>query len=178
MKKITIGIICSLGLCAAGCGTDNVTAKDVTFFNADGDKIGIANVSKAAKGVKIHIDVRGLATGPHGLHIHEYGSCEGPDFKSAGSHFNPDEKEHGLLNAKGAHAGDLPNIEADNDGRIAIDLEAQNVTLDKEKKNSLIRPDGTSFIIQEEADDGMTQPAGDGGARVACGLISEKVKQK
>ncbi|NGP46618.1 superoxide dismutase family protein [Bacillaceae bacterium SIJ1] len=163
----------------AGCGQTNALApKEVTMMNADGDKVGKATFSQAAKGVKIHLEVQGLTTGPHGLHIHEFGSCESPDFTSAGNHFNPDKKDHGLMNAKGAHAGDLPNIEADADGRAVVDLEATNVTLEEGKKNSLVGRNGTALIIQEREDDGMSQPAGDSGKRVACGIIQKKKEPK
>lgn len=171
-------IIILLTLLTACAGKQNhPSTLEVELFNADGDPAGKAKLQEKADGVMIALDVTGLDSGWHGFHIHENGSCEGPDFKSAGGHYNPEDTEHGLLNPKGPHAGDLPNVEANADGKAKVDVLAPNVTL-KEAKNSLLKEGGTTLIVNEKADDGYSQPAGDAGTRVLCGEIKTKHQAK
>ena len=146
------------------------TAKTVEMYNADGDMLGTANVKEDPEGVKIELTLEGLTPGWHGLHIHEIGECEAPDFKSAGNHFNPDGLEHGLLNPKGPHLGDLPNIEADHNGEVDEEVTVQDATL-LAGKTSLTEKGGTSIIVTSEPDDGMTAISGDSGKRIICGEI-------
>ncbi len=176
MKKAWMLI---LFLFLAGCTEEKITNTKVEMFNADGDSLGKIKLEEQAKGVKLKVDLKGLTPGVHAIHFHDNGTCGPPDFKSAGNHFNPDEKKHGLLNPKGPHAGDLPNLIVKDNGEVKVDLIAPNVTLKKGKKTSLFTKDGTSIVIHEDADDGMTQPAGDSGERIACGSVGkEKGKEK
>src|SRR5690606_6773260 len=105
------------------------------------------------------------------IHIHETGKCDPPEFKTAGAHFNPSEKQHGFNNPKGFHSGDLPNIEVNEDGSVNVEIITAAVTLEKKKPNSLLKKGGTSLIFHEKADDYITDPAGNSGARIACGII-------
>jgi Cu-Zn family superoxide dismutase len=100
------------------------------------------------------------------------GKCDPPDFKSAGPHFNPDNKKHGSKNPDGPHAGDLPNFDVGPDGTAKVSVVAPNVTLG-DGPNSLFHPEGTALVIHEKADDYMTDPAGNAGARIACGVVQK-----
>ncbi|MDQ0198841.1 superoxide dismutase family protein [Neobacillus ginsengisoli] len=162
-------------LLLAGCTQQNPKKLDVELFNATGDSLGKINLAEQASGVKMSVKLSGLSPGIHAIHIHETGKCKAPDFKSAGNHFNPEKKEHGLLNPKGAHAGDLPNLIVEDDGSVKADIMAPNVTLKNDKK-SLFTKKGTSIVITQGKDDGMTQPAGNSGERIACGKISSTKK--
>ncbi|MFC7439632.1 superoxide dismutase family protein [Laceyella putida] len=152
-----------------GC-TGNA-AVSVDMINSQGDKIGTAVLTEEKEGVKVQFNVSQLSPGPHGFHIHETGKCAAPDFKSAGGHFNPGHKKHGKLNPQGTHAGDLANIVADSDGKAKGAQVAQQVTLSKNQKHSLLKSGGTALVIYEKADDMKTDPAGDSGRRIACGTI-------
>ncbi|GGC81311.1 superoxide dismutase [Thalassobacillus devorans] len=141
------------------------------MYNPDGDMIGTAKLTERSEGVQVLVNVEGLEPGPHGFHVHEFPVCEGPDFTSAGNHFNPTGKMHGLMNAEGPHAGDMPNLEADESGKVVeAEVMLPEATL-LDGKNSLMKGEGTSLVIHEAIDDGFSQPAGDAGERVACGKI-------
>jgi superoxide dismutase, Cu-Zn family len=167
---------CMLGACSAKevsiqpAAADSAVIK-TTIINAKGKTIGTAELSSVAEGVKIHLEAAKLPPGMHGIHLHEVGICEAPDFVSSGMHFNPTHKQHGFENPQGFHEGDLPNIQVDAKGKINVDLIDKVVTLEQGKTNSLLSAKGVSLIIHEKADDYMTDPAGNSGARIACGVI-------
>jgi superoxide dismutase, Cu-Zn family len=142
------------------------------IVNASGDKIGTATFVPSAGGVRVDVSVSQLAPGTHGIHIHAVGKCEGPEFKTAGGHFNPASKKHGRDNPAGPHNGDLPNIEVGPDGKATTSLLDTNVTL-SDGPNSLFGPGGSSIVIHAMQDDYKTDPAGNSGARIACGVIQK-----
>ncbi len=140
--------------------------------NAKGEKIGSATLREVRGGVQIKANLSQLSPGEHALHIHAAGKCDGPDFKTAGPHFNPEGKKHGMKNPEGAHAGDLPNFVAGKDGRAKVSIVAAHVTLG-DGANSLFHPEGTALVIHEKPDDYKTDPAGNAGARIACGVVQK-----
>jgi superoxide dismutase, Cu-Zn family len=145
----------------------------VTLVNTKGETIGEAKLEQKPEGVSVSLDASKLPQGTHGFHIHENGSCEAPKFESAGGHFNPTNAKHGFDHPEGPHAGDLPNIEATPYGLVSTTVLNNMVTLEKGKKNSLLKVGGTSLVIHSKADDYKSQPAGDAGERIACGVIAE-----
>ncbi len=146
--------------------------KVVTLQNAQGQSIGTATLSPAKNGVSIKLNLHDLEPVDHGIHIHQTAKCEGPDFKSAGGHFNPDAKHHGLQNPEGPHAGDIPNFTVGGKGTVITTLIAPNVTLGDDP-HSVFSGGGTALVIHAKADDGKTDPSGNSGDRVACGLITK-----
>jgi Cu-Zn family superoxide dismutase len=146
----------------------------VTLRDGAGREIGRAVLTAVDEGVAVKIEVKGLTPGFHGLHIHEHGRCEGPTFESAGAHFNPTRAQHGYLHAAGPHAGDLPNLLADASGAASAEWVTNRLTLAGDAADSLLRGSGTALIIHAGPDDYRTDPAGNAGARVACGVIRAK----
>lgn len=131
-----------------------------------------AFVKKVGDGVEIEVEADHLQPGEYGFHIHEQGRCEAPDFASAGGHFNPGEKEHGLDHEEGAHAGDMDNLVIKADGSVRQIYELPHLSLKKGEEYSLFQPGGTSLMMHEGADDGYSQPAGNAGERILCGVIA------
>jgi Cu-Zn family superoxide dismutase len=156
--------------CATGAFAQTTAHADIV--NPAGTKIGTATFTQAADGVQIAVDVSQLPAGTHGIHIHAVAKCEGPAFATAGGHFNPANKKHGKDNADGPHNGDLMNITAGDDGHAKSSLLAANVTLGP-GPNSLFGPTGTALVIHAAADDYKTDPSGNSGARIACGVITK-----
>ncbi|WP_068673965.1 superoxide dismutase family protein [Oceanobacillus sp. Castelsardo] len=144
----------------------------VDLKNSDGEIVANASlVESKSGGVTISIKGENLPSGGHGFHIHENGSCTAPTFESAGAHFNPTGKKHGFDNSEGPHAGDLNNINVGANGNLSTEVTADMVTLEKGKETSLLKEGGTSLVIHSDPDDYVSQPAGNAGDRIACGVI-------
>lgn len=142
----------------------------VEMKGRDGRDLGRVKLLETTVGILLHLRLKGLPPGPHGFHIHEIGRCEG-DFESAGGIHNPLGAKHGFLNEEGAMAGDLPNIHATASGEVEVEVLAPFVTITKDSEDTLFDADGASLIIHEKADDYLTDPLGNSGARIACGVI-------
>lgn len=158
--------IAAITLAAPALAADKASA---VLKDAQGKEVGSATLTALPNGVLIGLDLTALPAGEHALHIHAVGTCEPPDFKSAGGHFNPEEDKHGLMNPAGPHAGDMPNIQVPDSGKLQIEVLNQMVHLG----DGLLDKDGSALVIHTGADDYKTDPAGNTGDRIACGVISQ-----
>jgi Cu-Zn family superoxide dismutase len=161
------------GLALAGCAGMGALAESesVTLRDGSGRTVAVAQLIPATEGVQVVLSANGLPAGVHGVHIHQTGSCDAPDFTTAGGHFNPTSRQHGTENPNGPHAGDLPNLTVDANGHGSLNGTARGVTLVGGGANSLRKPGGTALVVHASADDYRTDPSGNSGARIACGVI-------
>jgi Cu-Zn family superoxide dismutase len=139
--------------------------------DAQGASVGTATLEEGATGVRIALDLTGLPEGPHGFHIHQTGECTAPTFASAGGHFNPTGAQHGLDNPQGPHAGDMQNLDVAAGGAARIATDNERITL-APGPNSVLDSDGSAIVIHAAADDNVTDPSGNSGDRIACGVIA------
>ena len=142
----------------------------VTLAATQGNQaMGTLDLTSAGDAIKVTGSITGLKAGTeHGFHIHEKGDCSAPDAESAGGHFNPTSQPHGDPNGAAHHAGDIPNVKADDQGTVQVDVVVNGVTMGDGGANDVV---GKAFIVHEKADDYKSQPAGNSGKRIACGVI-------
>ncbi len=157
----------ALALASPAVAADKASA---VLKDASGTEVGKVTLTKTPSGVLLSLDLTAIPAGEHAFHIHAVGKCEPPDFKSAGPHFNPDETKHGLLNPEGPHAGDMPNLHVPTDGKLQVEVLNPTVTLSEEA--ALLDADGASIVIHAGPDDYKTDPAGNAGDRIACGVVT------
>jgi superoxide dismutase, Cu-Zn family len=136
----------------------------------DGKEVGKAVLMTTPSGTLITLELTATPPGAHGFHIHTVGKCEPPKFESAEGHFNPDNTEHGFLNAEGPHAGDMPNIHVPESGKLTVEVLNPLVTLSAE--SALLDEDGSALMLHADPDDYKSDPAGHAGGRIACGVIA------
>jgi Cu-Zn family superoxide dismutase len=152
---------------------NSVKPVSVEIRNDQGEKIGTAVLTDLGDHeIRVSIQASKLTPGQHGIHFHEFGKCEGPDFKTAGGHLNPAKKEHGLKNVLGPHAGDLPNLDVGSDGTVKAEMTSHQASL-RPGAASLLKAGGTALVIHAKADDQKTSPSGNSGDRIACGVIGQ-----
>lgn len=170
-------VMCSL-LAAAGVAAFSFAAQaqsptgKASLKDATGKDVGNVQLLQTPHGVLLKMSLKGVAPGEHAFHIHAVGKCEAP-FTSAGGHFNPASKKHGMEAAEGSHAGDMPNLYIPANGELRIDVANHMVSLVKGQPNSLFDADGSSIIIHAGPDDYKTDPTGNAGDRIVCGVITE-----
>lgn len=177
--RILLAIVPALALagCVAGVSAAERSASvrqgaEAQLVDAAGRRVGDARFDDAGTAgvVRVRLNATGLPPGTYAAHVHAVGRCDAPDFTSAGAHWNPRGRQHGRENPAGAHVGDLPNIVVRADGRGSIDAQMDAASL-RGDANPLFDADGSALLIHAAADDYRTDPSGNSGARIACGVI-------
>jgi Cu-Zn family superoxide dismutase len=168
LNVIALAVILFLSIHTASANAQNQERADIK--NAEGKTIGTASLFATKDGVLLSINVNGLPEGLHAVHVHSVGKCEGPAFTSAGAHFNPLNKKHGLENPAGPHAGDLPDMYVEKNGAGRYEVLVDRITLGPGEM-SIFDADGSAILIHVTADDNVTDPTGNSGDRIACGVI-------
>lgn len=161
----------AMSLTIAAVSASGASHATATIVDGIGSTIGWANLTEDSTGrLHLNVQVEGLSPGLHGVHLHATGQCVGPAFTSAGGHHNPLSLQHGLDNPAGAHAGDLPNLRVNEAGRGHLDVTSDGATLSI-GPTTLFDADGSAIVIHANEDDQITNPTGNSGARIACGVI-------
>ncbi|HTS37590.1 MAG TPA: superoxide dismutase family protein [Candidatus Solibacter sp.] len=169
MNRLLHGSLAALALFLFSA---SATAKTtVELIDAQGKSVGTVTIWDSGPGVTLELVLHDLTPGEHAIHFHQVPKCEVPDFKSAGGHFNPENKKHGFDNPEGHHAGDIKNFTVGSDGTVKTELQDADVTL-KDGPHSLLT-NGAAVVVHAKADDYKTDPSGNSGDRVACGVIKK-----
>lgn len=173
-KKYVISVLSAASIMLSACGNSagDTNAASFPIINGEGTEIGMLVIEPISKGgVKVEVGVTGLTPGVRAMHFHEFGRCDGPDFKSAGGHYNPTGVAHGQVE-DGPHAGDMMNVEVNQDGIGEFIVTNTKVSLKGDQLPALMDADGSALIIHGGADDYESQPSGAAGPRIACAVIS------
>ncbi len=161
-------MVVSAALAGASQAAGAAEQAQAQMMNANGDPVGMVSLHKTPHGTLLHAMLHDMPEGAHAFHVHAIGKCEAP-FKSAGGHFNPQGKKHGIMSAEGMHVGDMPNIHVPASGSLEIEVLNAHLMLD----SSLFDEDGAAIVIHDGPDDYASDPAGAAGPRIACGVISK-----
>ena len=175
-RGVVGGMALALGTVTGVAAQDAKPVKEikVKLMTSKVEPAGTAVLKQKKDGVLVKVSLENIPFGEHGVHIHQHAVCEAPDFKTAGGHFNPDGKQHGFQNPDGHHAGDTPsNVSVGEDHRGTASWTLPSVTLQPGAPNSLLSQGGTSLMVHEHADDMKTDPSGNSGNRIACGVIQQ-----
>ena len=171
--KPTVALVAIVGTVVLSEKASAVRADDpatAELKNASGQAVGRAHLASTPHGVHLTVTFEKATSGDHAFHIHSVGRCDPPSFESAGDHFNPSGAQHGFLNLRGTHAGDLPNVHVPATGKHALELFIKGLTL-QGADNSLLDSDGAALVLHSATDDYKSDPAGNAGDRIACGVI-------
>lgn len=169
---LLLGVAAVLAGCASAPADRAPLSAEAVLKDKEGKQVGVATLIETPEGVRIAVTGYRLPPGGHGLHVHAVGLCQPPEFTSAGAHFNPDGKQHGRLNPAGPHAGDLPNLMVAASGEGGIDATTKTFTLTPGPK-SLLGDKGAALVVHANPDDEKTDPTGNSGGRIACGVITK-----
>jgi superoxide dismutase, Cu-Zn family len=170
MKLVSAGVV--LAALAPALGAEPSLVAHAQIKNQKGDIVGNADLMETRGGLLIKLALQNMKAGQHAVHVHEVGRCD-PPFTTAGAHFNPDHQKHGILVGTG-HAGDLPNLHIPDSGALEVEFLTTKATLEKGKPDSLLDQDGSSLVVHAAADDYQSDPAGNSGDRIACGVITSQ----
>jgi superoxide dismutase, Cu-Zn family len=171
MTKLTTLLFAIAATFAVTLPTASAQSAKAALKDANGKDVGTAELTQSPAGVLIRLTLKDLPPGERAFHVHAVGKCE-PPFTSAGGHFNPGGKKHGMMVADGHHAGDMPNLHVPASGNLTVEVVNSAITLDKGKPNSVFQEAGTALVIHAGKDDYKTDPTGDAGGRIACGVIN------
>ena len=178
VMAVAVGLAVAVGV--AGAQSSQTEKKPtssevkVKLMNAQGQSAGTVTFKPVKQGVKMTVKLENTAFGEHGVHIHEHAVCDAPDFKAAGGHFNPTGKHHGFENPEGHHAGDTPkNVSVGENHKGEASFVLTDISMDPNLPNSIFSNGGTSVVVHEHADDEKTDPSGNSGNRIACGIVKE-----
>jgi Cu-Zn family superoxide dismutase len=169
-SRLLMGILGVAAMLALAPSMASAQSAKAALKDASGKDVGSAELTQTPAGVLIKLTVTGLPAGEHAFHVHGVGKCE-PPFTSAGGHFNPGGKKHGVMAMGGHHAGDMPNLHIPAGGALTVEVINAAITLEKGKPNSVYHPGGTALIIHAGKDDYKSDPTGEAGGRIACGVI-------
>lgn len=174
-KRISLSFIAgTAAICLLGGAAQAQTTSAVAQMqDREGNSVGEVTLKQTPNGVLLTAKLKNLPAGTHAFHVHETGRCE-PPFESAGGHYNPDGSEHGYLVEGGPHAGDMPNIQVPSQGEFTVEIFNPRISLAQDAPNTVLDEDGSAIIVHEGADDYESQPSGDAGGRIACGVIEQR----
>jgi Cu-Zn family superoxide dismutase len=162
MKKL-LAVVAVVAGCASGEGSEALVGR-VRFVDTNGQAAGEASLYQAAEGIRIVGTLPNIPAGTHGFHVHAVGECTAPTFDSAGPHFNPTQRQHGRLNPAGPHAGDMPNVNGPELNVVVVGLQMIG-------PSGILDANGAALVLHANADDERTDPSGNSGARIRCGVI-------